>query len=137
MAFNHGSKAVFKVGSSATPAVVVDISAYLTSVSDSLGADTAEVTTLGKGSKVYLAGLKDGTISIEGKFDPTVDAQLAGILAVQDVSFEYGPAGTAVTSPKYTGKLICTSYEVETGVDAEATFSAEFQITDGWTRGAY
>lgn len=136
MAFSHGSKAVIKFGTSSTPNTPTDISAYVTSVSAPFGAETHEVTTLGATSKSYIPGLKDSTISIEGKFDPTVDAHLAGIVGLQ-VAFEYGPQGSTTGNVKYTGNCICTSYEPETPVDAEATFSAEFQVTGGWTRGTY
>lgn len=136
MAFVHGSKAIIKLGTATQPSNPVDISQYVTSVSDSFSAETAEVTTLGKTAKAYIPGLKDGTLSIEGKYDPAVDAHLSGILGME-VSFEYGPAGSGSGNPKYTGKCICTSYELETAVDSEATFSAEFQISEGWTRGTY
>lgn len=128
MAFSHGSKAVAKFGTSAVPATPTDISAYLTSASAPRSADTHDVTTFGDTSKDYIPGLLDGTISIEGKFDPTVDAHLAGILALQ-VAFEYHPQGVVTGTPKYTGNCICTSYEPDTPVDSEATFSAEFQVT--------
>lgn len=136
MAFSHGSKAVIKFGTASTPATPTDISQYVTDVSAPWAADTSEVTTLGATAKSYIPGLKDGTISIEGKFDPVVDAHLDAIVN-KEVAFEYGPQGSAVGSPKYTGNCICTNYEVETGVDAEATFSAEFQVTGGRTRGTY
>ncbi|NOZ27961.1 MAG: hypothetical protein GXP39_07915 [Chloroflexi bacterium] len=136
MAFSHGSNAVFKIDDSG--GTLTDISSYVTSVSFPESADTAEVTTLGKSSKVYIAGLKDATISIEGVYDPTVDSLLNGILGASSTSsFEYGPAGSSTGSPKYTGECICTSYEVTTGVDGAATFSAEFQVSDSITRGTY
>lgn len=136
MAFSHGSKAVIKFGTSSTPSTPTDISVYVTNVSAPFSAETHEVTTLGATSKNYIPGLKDGTISIEGKFDPAVDAHLAGIAGLQ-VAFEYGPQGSTAGSVKYTGNCICTSYNPETPVGAEATFSAEFQLTGGWTRGTY
>lgn len=133
MAFNHGKSAVFKLDNSS--GVLTDISSYLTDVSLPLNADTAEVTTLGDSSKEYLAGLKDATISIEGKWDPTVDAILEAALGASlTKTFEYGPAGSTTGNVKYTGECICTSHEVTTGVDGAAEFSAELQVTAGVTR---
>lgn len=134
--FTHGSKAVFKLDDSA--GTLTDISAYITSVSVSRNADTVEVTALGDTDKEYIAGLKDATISIEGIFDPTVDAIFdAALGASATKSWEYGPQGSAVGSVKYTSECICTSYEPETGVDGAGTFSAELQISGAVTRGTY
>lgn len=122
MAFKHGSIATFKVG---TP-TATDITAYINSVGVARAADTAETTVLGNTSKAYLAGLKDGTISVEGYFDPTVNTLLSGLLGASAL-FEYCPQGGS--SPKVSGSCICTAYEVSTAVDGAGTFSAEFQIT--------
>jgi len=136
VAFKHGSKAVIKLGTSAAPTTPSDISQYCTNVGNPRSADTADVTTLGKTSKEYIPGLKDGTLGLEGVFDPTVDAHLEGILAVE-VGFEYGPQGSGTGSVKYTGKAILTSYEPDTSIDGAGTWSAELQITGDVTRGTY
>jgi len=137
MAYSHGSKAVIKFGTSGTPATPTDISTYVKTVSFPEEAETHETTTLGATAKSYIAGLKDATISIDGVFDPTVDAHLSGILGMDNVAFEYGPQGGTSGSVKYSGNCICTSYETETPVDDAGTFSAEFQVTGGVTRGTY
>jgi hypothetical protein len=134
MPFEHGSKAVFKIDNASD--VLTDISQYLTSVNMPRSVETAEVTTLGATAKAYSPGLEDATIGLEGKFDPTVDALFAGILR-KVVDFEYGPQGGGSGAVKYTGQAIVTSYEPETGVDAEGTFSAELQVTGPITRGTY
>lgn len=134
MAFAHGSNAVFKVDNSSD--VLTDISSYVKSVSFPRTIETAETTTLGKTAKCYIAGLEDATISIEGPFDPTLDALLDGIRRTE-VDFEYGPQGSDSGAVKYTGKCILTSYEATTGVDGVGSYSAEFQVTDAITRSTY
>lgn len=133
MAFSHGSAAVFKVQDSGSS--TRDLSAYLQSDGISRSADVAETTVHGLTAKTYIPGLKDGTIPIEGGFDPTVDGYLEGILGMSR-AFEYYPAGepVGVTKPKYTGSCILTSYEVEAPVDDKVSFSGEFQITGAVTR---
>jgi hypothetical protein len=133
MATTHGSKAVFKVQDSG--GVLRDLSAYLTSAGLSRSADTAEITTLGSTSKTYIPGLLDGTIPIEGHYDPTVDGYLAGILGMER-PFEYYPAGepASTSKPKYTGSCILTSYEASTPVDDAGSISGEFQVTGAVTR---
>lgn len=134
--FRHGKSAVFKVDNSA--GVLTDISNTLNSVSFPRDAEVLETTSFGSSDRSYIVGFKNGTISVEGSFDATVDTHLAGILG-QDatVSFEYGPEGSTATFTKYTGECIMTAYENAAGVGDIVTFSAEFQITGAVTRGAY
>lgn len=138
MAFRHGKNAVFKVDNSG--GTLTDISAYCDEVSLPRSIETAETTTFGVsgGSKTYVTGLNDATISVSGKFDSTVDAHLVGILGQEaSVSFEYGPEGSTSTRIKFTGEAILTSYEVGSPVGDVVTFSAEFQCTGPITRGTY
>ena len=135
--FVHGSIGVFQLGTAAAPGTPTAISEFLTSVSFPFGVDTAEITTLGATAKSYLAGLEDSTISTEGKFHTTVDAHLNGIRRMDNIAFIYGPAGGGAGSPRYSGTCMLTSYEVETGVDDAASFSAEFQVIGACIRGVF
>jgi predicted secreted protein len=127
---------VFKLDNAS--GMLTDISAYVTRVGFSPKADTVEVTTLGGTAKNYIAGLHDATISIEGIFHPAVDTILNAALGASSTrSFEFGPQGSTVGNVRYAGECICTSYEVETGVDGAGTFSAELQISQAVTRGTY
>lgn len=137
MAFSHGKDAVVKFGTVGVPGTATDISQYVTSVALPRAADVAETSTLGDASKNYIAGMKDGTVTVEGRFDPTVDTHLAGILGVNGIAFEVGPAGSGSGSPKYTGTCICQSYEVSMDVGDAVGFSADFQISGDVTRGTY
>jgi len=134
--FRHGKSAVFKVDNSG--GTLTDISNTLNSVSFPRDAEVLETTSFGSSDRSYIVGFKNATISVEGSFDATVDAHLAGILG-QDasVSFEYGPEGSTSTYTKYTGECILTAYETAAGVGDIVTFSAEFQITGAVTRGTY
>lgn len=136
MAYAHGKDAVFKVQDSG--GTTRDLSAYLTSITYDPNADVAEVSTLGDSSKEYLAGLKDATITIEGKYDPAAngpDDVLNGILGGASRTFEFHPQGTATGKPKYTGSLICTGYSVNSPLEDASTFTATFQVTGAVTRG--
>ena len=134
--FRHGKNAVFKVDNSGGS--LTDISDTLNSVSFPREIETLETTSFGSSTRSYVVGFSDATISIEGSFDATVDAHLAGILG-QDasVSFEYGPEGSTSPNVKYTGEAFMTSYESSAGVGDIVSFSAEFQITGAITRGTY
>lgn len=132
MATTHGKSAVFKVQDSG--GTLRDLSQYLSKDGLSLEADPPEATTKGSNAKKYAPGLTDGSISVEGPWDTTVDGYLAGILNMER-SFEYHPAGTGAGTPKYSGSVILKSYELEAPADELVTFSAEFQVTGGVTRG--
>jgi predicted secreted protein len=139
MAFIHGKKSLFKIDNSA--GALIDISAFCEEVSLSRDIETAEVTTFGSGTKAYITGLSDGTVSISGKFDSVnasaVDPVLTGILG-QDatVSWAYrvNSASVSSTNPEYQGEAILTSYEVSGAVGDAVTFSAELQCTGAITR---
>ena len=97
--------------------------------------ETAEVTTLGDDDKVYVTGLRDRTISIEGKWDGTVDGYLSGLLGGTPRVWKVFPAGSAAGRPYYSGSAILTSYEVTSEVGDAIGFSAEFQNSGAVTRG--
>ena len=134
--FRHGKSAVFKIDDSG--GTLRDISNVCNSVTFPRDADVLETTSFGSSDRTYIVGFKNGTISIEGSYDATVDGYLAGILGATDtVSFEYGPEGSTSTYVKYTGEAILTSYETSAGVNDVVAFTAEFQISGAVTRGAY
>ena len=134
--FRHGKNASFKVDNAG--GTLTDISTTLNSVTFPREIETLETTSFGSSNRSYVVGFTDATISIEGSFDATVDAHLAGILGQEaSVSFEYGPEGATSTYTKYTGECFMTSYETSAGVGDIVAFSAEFQVTGAITRGAF
>lgn len=137
MTFVHGSVGVLQLGTMAAPGTPTAISGFLNSVSFPFEVETSEITTLGATAKSYLPGLEDATISIEGRFHVTPDAHLNGIRRMNNISFVYGPAGSTVGSPRYTGTCMLTNYGISGGVDDAATFSAELQVTGAITRGVF
>ena len=134
--FRHGKNSVFKVDNSA--GTLTDISNVLNNVSMPREIETVETTSFGSSYRTYVVGFQNATISIEGTWDATVDAHLAGILG-QDatVSFEYGPEGSTAGYVKYTGEAYVTSYETSGAVGEVVTFSAELQVSGAITRGSY
>lgn len=134
--FRHGKNASFKVDNSG--GTLTDISNTLNSVTFPREIETLETTSFGSSSRSYVVGFSDATISVEGSFDATVDAHLAGILGQEaSVSFEYGPEGTTTGLVKYTGEALMTSYETSAGIGDIVSYSAEFQVTGAITRGTF
>jgi hypothetical protein len=115
---------------------LVDLSAYIDSEDLSRQADTAETTTFEKDSKTYIPGLKDGSFSLSGPWDATLDAHMDGILGKAG-TFEISPAGDGSGAVKYSGEAICTDYSGSNPVGDKVTWSAEFQITGDVTRSTH
>lgn len=131
--FFHGKDAEVYISDSGNTSR--DLSAYATSVGLPVSVDTAEVSTLGDDDKVYVTGLRDRTISIEGKWDATVDGYLSGLLGGTARAWKFFPAGSAAGRPVYSGNAILTSFEVTSDIGDAVGFSSEFQSSGAVTRG--
>jgi len=131
--FRHGKATVFKLDNSS--ASLTDISNTLTDVSFPAKVDTAEVTAFGASAKAYIVGLTDGTISISGSFDATVDALFGGVLGYATaLNWNYGPEGSTAGFVKYTGLGYVTSYQKSGTVGDVVKYTADIQITGAVTR---
>ena len=127
MAFVHGKGTAVNLDDG-------DLSAYSNSVTFSRTADTHDVTTFGKNSKVYAPGLKDGTATIEGIYDNTAltspGAILRPLVGGAAVPLVYEPEGTGAGMPLSTVSVIVSSYEETSPVADMVTWSAELQFSD-------
>lgn len=136
MAFVHGKDSVFKLDNSG--GALTDISTYVNSVDFPETVDVAETTTLGDGSKSYIVGLKDATLSISGLWDSTLDGILGAVVGQSaTLSFEYSPEGTTGGNVKYTGECILTSYSQSSPVGDVVGFSADMQVSGDVTRATH
>ena len=142
MAATHGKKSVFKLDNGS--AVLVDISSSTTDVSYPTKLVADEVTTQGGTTdKAFIQGLRERTISITGIWSTTLDAQIqtlqnalaAGTIA--SAMYEYGPAGSVTTMPKFSGVALLTTYEVNAPVGNVVTFKLDLQVSGNHTVGAY
>lgn len=129
MAFKHGKGAVFMLGSD-------DLSAFLDSIEWSRTRETGETTTYGSTSdaKTYVAGLRDASFSITGKYDSTATTGPAAVLNAALVSDTATVAkirdeGTGSTLPEIEVSCFCTGYTESVPVGDVITFSADFQCT--------
>ena len=128
MAFVHGKGAAVSVGGDA-------LGAFSNSITFARTADSHDVTTFGKNSKVYAPGLKDGTATIEGIYDNTAStgpgAILRPLIGAAAVEIIYHPEGsTGVGKPVATVDALVTSYEESAPVADMVTFTAELQLSD-------
>ena len=115
---------------------LVDVSAYIRTTGLNRARDMYDVTTLGLNDRAFVGGLRNNTHTLEGPFDPTMDAFLSAALNAGPRAFEYYPAGTpvGVTKPRYSGSYLIASYDTTTPVDGMAGFTANIQFTGTITR---
>lgn len=124
----HGSKARL-LGNG------IDLSGWITSITQPASAEALDSTTLNKTSKTYVPGLHDATISAEGfgDFDEeAADEILSAALGTEAGSLlVYCPAGYALGAPAIGVDADYTSYELDSPVDGLTAFSLEAQSSVG------
>lgn len=127
MAFVHGKGAAVSIDGD-------DLSAFANNITFNRTADSHNVTTFGKTSKVYVSGLKDGTATITGIYDNTAStgpgAVLRPLVGGAAVPLVYEPEGTGASKPIATVDAVVTGYEETVPVADMVTFSASLQLSD-------
>lgn len=119
---------------------LTDYSQYIRTTGLNRARDMYDITTLGLNDRAFVGGLRNNTHTLEGPFDPTMDAFLSAALDATARAFEYFPAGEAsgggadATHPKYSGSYLISSYDTTTPVDNVAGFTANIQFTGTITR---
>lgn len=129
MAFKHGKAATFLLGTD-------DLSAFLDDIQWSRSRETGETTTYGASgdNKTKLAGLRDSSFSIKGKYDSTATTGPAAVLnAALDSDTatvaKIRPEGTGSGLPETEVSCFCTKYTESVPVGDIITFSADFDCT--------
>ena len=101
--FGHGTGISLTLG--------VDITPYITSVSSQLERAMAELRHLGADSVERLPGLRDSRMTLEGDFEPVLDAALWDAWNGDDpVEVVYGPQGDDPGKVRYTFQFFCSRY---------------------------
>lgn len=115
---------------------LVDLTAYITSVSMSDSFGVIDVTTMGKNWREKIRGIADASLSVEGVYDPLPGTLIpkAGTIT-STTSFELYPQGTAAGKPKITGECYVESYDMPSGIDDAVMWSASLQTSGTITFG--
>jgi hypothetical protein len=124
MAFNSGNIATFSLGGT-------DISQYTTSVSINIERDIKDIKPIGGTAGSKLVGAYSGTISLEGGYDPALDAILAPLMLAATPATSailFRPAGSGGSTRVFGGSAYVASYRVDTPGDDTATWRAELAV---------
>ena len=126
--FNHGKNAVVLLDNT-------NLSTTLTDASLSLTADVAETSTFSSGSsgissgKTYVAGLKDGTVTLSGYFESTdADAEYLARLGGTKAPFSIAPIGYTRGNAVSFANTIGTSYDRSADVGSVVAVAVAFQF---------
>tara|TARA_R100001163_G_C5067744_1_gene207132 strand:- start:3656 stop:4372 length:717 start_codon:yes stop_codon:yes gene_type:complete len=129
MAFKHGKDTKVYVNSS-------NYSTYFNSADATRTADTAESTTFGNSAKTFIAGEKDGTVSLTGFFDATADGVLQPLLGGADFDLVMGIDGLDTGDYATFSKGNITNYAVSSPVGDIVATSLDVQSDEGMWNGS-
>lgn len=138
----HSKDAVFLLEDSAA-STLRSLTSDLTNVQFSRSNDTHDTTVLGVVGHTYIAGLTDGTITLDGFWSDTASTGSATVLDSllaligTSLGWEYGPEGSASTDVKYSGECVLESLDYTSPVADLVTFTASLKISGAVTKGAY
>lgn len=117
-----------------------NLSTYFNELSTSRELDLAETTTFGTAFKTYLAGIKDGSLSASGFFDP--EAGASDVVLAAALSASATPIITicreALDAVGDRAELLTgrqTSYEISASTDEAVSVSADVQANGGLDSG--
>lgn len=126
MAFVHGKGTVVSLNGAT-------ISGYSTSIEFTRSADSHDTTTFGKNSKVYAAGLKDGTAKLQGIYDSTAvtgpGALMRPLVGAAAVTLVFRPEGTGSGKPEGEVSVLVTEFAESAPVADMITWTASLQFT--------
>lgn len=139
----HGKNSVLRIGDQTQ--ALYDLSPITSSADVPQTMATADTSHYGSQAKTFIVGLTDGTLSIAGMLDATIDGKISAAMAamaagtIANIPFEWSPAGNTAASgnPKYTGNFIITNYTVTAPVANVVSIKLDGQITGAVTRGTW
>jgi len=131
--FIHSKVVNFQISTAGIGTSLTDISEYCDKVDFPQTSETAETSCFGNTNKTFIAGLKTGTISLDGYWDINIDSVLDSIVGTIQ-SFQYMPQGLGSGNIVYTGNVLCTSYSPPGDITAAVKFTSAFNITGPVTR---
>lgn len=115
-----------------------DISLQVTEVSPSWDMGLQSVEVLGTQSKQYAAIQDDGTISIKGYWNATIDGYVGGPSTWRTSrTLEIGPEGSTTGKVKYSCETMIKSYKPPVAASKLNEFTLELQKTGALTVTTY
>jgi hypothetical protein len=111
-----------------------NLTSYLNSIDTTKIVDITETSTFGNNSKNYIAGLQDGTVSVEGYYDGSsnaIDEVLNAALGASESEWCYYPAGDTFDNLGYALQTVNNSISLTSDIGDATTISGEAQSKVG------
>lgn len=114
----------------------VDVSSYANKIDFGFPVDMLDTTTFGSSSKAFMPGFTGGDdIAIAFRYDPTIEAQLAGLSPLTaSSSLIVSPEGTTSGNVKYSIECFLMDYKVSASPESIDEIAASFRKTGAYTR---
>lgn len=123
----HGKKTVVLLGG-------VELTAYTNNSQLEFNPDNSDLTTYGKNSHVFGAGLLNGTATVSGFYDSTAitgpKALIMPLLGVSDVPFIHRPEGSGAGLPQDSVLCVISKYTQTHPVADYITWAVDLQFSD-------
>jgi hypothetical protein len=129
----HGRHTVLKLGSAATPTVLVDLSDQLRVANRTGSTPMADGTGFGDSVQRHVPGIPDFTLGLEGFMSDDSHTQISDILNSDPavaVDFEFGPLGDDAGHPQITGTCYLGNYNHNSSVGDVVTFTCDLVVAD-------
>lgn len=137
MAIVVGTTMTIKVdNASGTP---VDLTGYANSIDFGFPVDMLDTTVFGSTQKSFVPGFGGGDdITIGFRYDPTLEAHLAGIAPLTiTTTVQVSPQGTSTGKIHYDFETFLMDYKVKATPEAIDEISAVFRKTGAYGRGTF
>lgn len=117
-------------------AATVDVSAYANKIDFGFPVDMLDTTVFGSSSKSFMPGFTGGDdIAIMFRYDPTIEAQLAGLSPLTSATaMIISPEGTTTGNVKYQINAFLMDYKVAGAPETIDEITATFRKTGAYTR---
>lgn len=113
----------------------VEVSSYANQISFGFPVDMLDTTTFGSSSKSFIPGFTGGDdIQINFRYDPTIEAQLAGLSPLTSTTtITISPEGTTTGNAKKVMETFLMNYTVSASPEAIDEIVATFRKTGAVT----
>lgn len=130
--FKHAKVASVRIvtGAALAGGTTVDLSSGIIDVTMTRTADTSDITTYGDGDRFFLAGLRNGTFSLNGIFATTYEDKLGPLVGQSTgIWVKHHPTGVGASLPKFTAQVVITSLDVSAPVGDVSKYTMALQRT--------
>jgi hypothetical protein len=134
-----GKNLDFQLGSTGSPAVLVDLSNKVQTAGLDIERDLLEANRFNNsGAKSNLKGLYGGKFPVTFFYDATVYTQmLNAVLGDNTVNIQFGPEGSTSGKPKYTGAVHIHKISKPVEVNKVMVFTTDVTLDGVLSTGTY